>query len=351
MNLNRFTTPRTARRLRPAVAVLGAAIVAVAVAIGAGPGQAAARDNAKRMSATLYNGTLSVEGTPARDQIALRLRAGDAGVLEVDAGDDGSADFSFARADVTRIVVDGRAGDDSLRIDERNGVFSDAIPTTLDGGAGDDTLAGGSGNETLLGGAGNDTIDGNRGADVAIMGSGADTFIWDPGDGSDTIEGQSGHDTMVFNGAAASEQVDLSANGSRLTFFRNPANITMDTAGVERVDFNALGGADSVRVNDLKGTDVREVNIDLAAALGGATGDGQADRVTVVGTEGNDRIDVSGDAGAVTASGLAATVKVLHPDAALDGLEIDTLGGTDSVISAGLAAGTIRLFVDGALVP
>jgi Ca2+-binding RTX toxin-like protein len=224
------------------------------------------------------------------------------------------------------------------------------MPTTLSGGAGNDTLAGGSGDERLLGGAGNDTIDGNRGADVALMGSGADTFIWDPGDGSDTIEGQSGHDTMVFNGAAAPEQVDLSANGNRLTFFRNPANITMDTAGVERVDFNALGGADSVRINNLKGTDVREVNVDLAAALGGATGDGQEDRVTVVGTERKDRIAVSGDAGAVKVSGLAATVNLLHPEGALDGLEIDTLGGTDSVAFARLAAGAIRLFVDGALV-
>jgi Ca2+-binding RTX toxin-like protein len=349
MNLNRFTTSRAVRRFRPGLVAVGVAVVAVA-AIGAGAGQAASHGYAKRVSATLYNGTLSVSGTQARNKIALRLKARDAGVLEVDAGDDGSADFSFARANVARIVVNGRAGNDSIRIDESNGVFTDKMPTTLSGGAGNDTLAGGSGDERLLGGAGNDTIDGNRGADVAVMGSGADTFVWDPGDGSDTIEGQSGRDTMVFNGAAAPEQVDLSANGSRLTFFRNPANITMDTAGVERVDFNALGGADSVRINNLKGTDVRQVNVDLAAALGGATGDGQEDRVTVVGTERKDRIAVSGDAGAVKVSGLAATVNVRHPEGALDGLEIDTLGGTDSVTSARLAAGAIRLFVDGALV-
>jgi hypothetical protein len=30
------------------------------------------------------------------------------------------------------------------------------------------------------------------------------------------------------------EQVDLSANGNRLRFFRTQANVTMDTAGVER---------------------------------------------------------------------------------------------------------------------
>ena len=88
------------------------------------------------------------------------------------------------------------------------------------------------------------------------MGNGDDTFVWDPGDGSDTVEGQNGTDTMVFNGATVAEQVDLSANGSRLRFFRTSGNITMDTDGVELVDFNALGGADVVTVNDLSGTDV-----------------------------------------------------------------------------------------------
>jgi len=114
-----------------------------------------------------------------------------------------------------------------------------------DGGAGDDRIAGGPGVETLLGGDGNDSIDGNGGNDTADLGAGDDTFVWDPGDGSDTIEGQDGNDTMVFNGAAA-EQVSVSASGERLTFFRTPGNITMDTHGVENIDFNALGGADAV---------------------------------------------------------------------------------------------------------
>ena len=75
----------------------------------------------------------------------------------------------------------------------------------------------------------------------------------------------------------------------------------MDTAGVEQVDFNALGGADLVTVNDLTGTDVSSVNVDLAGTLGGATGDGQADRVVVNGTNGDDAINVNGDATEVTA--------------------------------------------------
>ena len=318
------------------VAVIGVSIAAAAPYHG--------------VKASLNYGTLMVNGTKAADKIALRLKAGDSSVLEVDVGDDGSAEFSFARADVMRIVVDGGPGRDAIRIDESNGVFDDTIPTTLAGGSGNDTLAGGSGAEMLLGGRGNDSIDGNRGADTALMGSGNDTFIWDPGDGSDKVEGQRGNDTMVFNGANAAEQVNVSANGTRLRFFRNPGNVTMDTAGVERVDFNALGGADVVTVSDLKATAVRQLNIDLAGALGGAAGDGQADRVIVSGSAGDDRIDVSGDAQTVKVTGLAPAIRILHSEAALDRVDLNTLSGVDSVDSAGLAAGAIQLFVNGTLV-
>ena len=328
----------------PFKVAVAAAFVAV---IGVSSAAAAPYHGVK---ASLNYGTLTVKGTKAGDKIALRLKAGDSSVLEVDAGDDGSAEVGFPRGNVARIVVDGGAGNDAIRIDESNGVFEDTIPTTLAGGSGNDTLAGGSGAEMLLGGRGNDSIDGNRGADTALMGRGDDTFIWDPGDGSDKIEGQRGTDTMIFNGANAAEQVDVSANGTRLTFFRNPGNVTMDTASVEQVDFNALGGADVVTVNDLKATAVRELNIDLAGALGGSAGDGQADRVTIAGTAGSDKIDVSGDAGAVKVSGLATAIRILHPDATLDRLDLNTLGGADSVVSAGLTAGTIQLFVNGVLV-
>ena len=138
-------------------------------------------------------------------------------ILQVDVGDNGSADFSFKRRHIARIAVNSQAGDDLVRIDESNGIFTDSIPTRLDGGAGNDTLSGGSGAEMLLGGDGNDTIDGNMGNDLALLGAGDDTFVWDPGDASDIVEGQAGNDQMVFNGADANEKFDLSANGSRLS--------------------------------------------------------------------------------------------------------------------------------------
>ena len=95
------------------------------------------------------------------------------------------------------------------------------------------------------------------------MGAGDDTFVWNPGDGSDIVEGQAGTDTMQFNGANINEKIDLSANGGRARFTRDVANITMDLNDVESINFNALGGADTITVNDLTGTDVTEVNLDL----------------------------------------------------------------------------------------
>jgi Ca2+-binding RTX toxin-like protein len=246
-----------------------------------------------------------------------------------------------------QLFVLGVGGDDSI---SATGLASGAISEFLEGGDGNDTIAGGPGAETLLGGNGNDSIDGNGGNDRAALGAGDDTFVWDPGDGSDTIDGDDGRDTLVFNGAGVADTVDLSANGNRLRFFRNPANITMDTGGVERVLFNALGGADNVTVNYLTSTDVTSVDLDLAGTLGGTTGDGQTDRVVVNGTARHDAATVAGGAGDVSVTGLAPTLELLHAEAA-DQLDFENFGGGDTVASGGLAAGTIQLFLDGVLVP
>ena len=333
---------------RPRRLLWAAAFGVAALAAALVPAQAAARSqhHSQPAHARLVRGTLRVRGSEANDAIALRLAPGDPSVVQVDIGDDGSADFSFPRAGIEQISVEGRRGDDSLRIDDANGTFTNAIPTTIDGGPGNDTISGGAGAETLLGGPGNDRIDGNGGNDTADLGSGDDTFVWDPGDGSDSIEGGLGADAMVFNGAAASETVDLSAIGDRLRLFRTPANITMDTHGVEQVDVNALGGADAVTVDDLTGTDVENVNLDLAGTLGGATGGGQTDSVTVNGTNGNDAITAAGDSSGVTVSGLHTQVAIQHQDPP-DKLLVASLGGDDSISATGLAAGAITASLDG----
>src|SRR5207249_769760 len=129
-----------------------------------------------------------------------------------------------------------------------------AIGLTLNGGADADVLTGSQGNDMVVGGTGND---------VALLGAGDDTFVWNPGDGSDTVEGQAGFDTLLFNGANVSEKIDVSANGGRVRFFRDVANITMDLDDVERIDFTARGGSDTITVGNLAGTDVTQVNLNL----------------------------------------------------------------------------------------
>ena len=183
--------------------------------------------------------------------------------------------------------INGGGGDDRIEAD----TLETAVKFTADGGAGNDTIVGSRGNDTLLGGDGDDFIDGNEGADIASLGAGRDTFQWDPGDGSDVVEGQDGSDKLIFNGSDVAENIDISANGNRVRFHRDPGNITMDLNGVEEIDFNAFGGTDNVTVNDLSATDLAVVNLDLRNANG--SGDGQADTVIVNGTGGDDAFQIA----------------------------------------------------------
>ena len=236
-------------------------------------------------------------------------------------------------------------GDDVVRVDDTNGAFTDSIPTTIAGGGGDDSLIGGAGAETFQGGSGNDTVDGGRGNDTAYLGDGNDVFSWDPGEGSDVIDGQDGSDRMLFNGGAGADTVTMTSNFGRLTFFRDPGNVTMDTDNLETVDFNALGGPDSVTVNDLTGTDVTQTNVDLAAALGGSAADGAIDNVVVNATKGDDTINVDGSRAAVDVTGLATAVSIKHADPT-DVLSLNSVAGKDSVTLNGVA-GLLQLLLDG----
>src|SRR5262249_50123662 len=150
------------------------------------------------------------------------------------------APFTIDIGTSENLVVNMNGGDDTFT--GSNGLAT-LIALTVDGGAGNDTITGGDGNDTLLGGDGNDLIIGGRGTDSAFMGAGNDTFVWNPGDGNDLVEGQGGLDTLQFNGANIDEKIELSANGTRLKFTRDIANIVMDVNGVENVNFTAKGGA------------------------------------------------------------------------------------------------------------
>jgi Ca2+-binding RTX toxin-like protein len=254
------------------------------------------------------------------------------------------APFSIDIGTSEKLTVNMNGGDDTFTAG--NGLAT-LIQLTVDGGTENDAITGGDGNDLLIGGDGNDTITGGRGADTARMGAGDDTFVWNPGDGSDTVEGQDGNDKMVFNGANIAEQFDVSANGSRVRFTRNIGSIVMDLNGLERLDLNTLGGADTTTVNDLTGTGLVSININQSGTIGGTAGDAAADVVIVKGTNGNNVIDVFGAGSSYAVVGLGATVNVTASEGANDALTVTALGGNDGVTATTLPADVVKLTIDG----
>ncbi len=128
-------------------------------------------------------------------------------------------------------------------------------------------------------------------------------------------------------------------------FNRDIANVTMDLNDMEAISFNALGGADTIVVNDMSGTDLTELNINLAGAGGG--GDGQADTIFINATNGDDVVLAFGDGSGVSVMGLATQINITGFEANLDRVVINGLAGDDVIEASGLALGAIQLTADG----
>src|SRR3954471_17831475 len=93
---------------------------------------------------------------------------------------------------------------------------------------------------------------------------------------------------MVFTGSDAPENINSSANGNRVRFTRDIGGVALDLAGLETIDFQALGGADIITIDNQAATDLSMVNLDLTGTSG--SGDGQADSVIVNATDAADTI-------------------------------------------------------------
>ena len=266
----------------------------------------------------------SGQGDGAADNVIVNGTAGDDTITV--AGSGGSVVVNGLAAKVTlagtegaldSLTVNGLGGNDTINA---SGLKAGQVNLTINGGDGDDLITGSQGNDTVFGGRGNDT---------ASMGAGDDTFVWNPGDGSDTVDGQAGNDTLLFNGANVNENIDISANGTHARLFRDVANITMDLSNIENVDVNALGGADTITVDDLSKTAVKQGQ---PRPRDGA--DGQADTVIINATNADDVINVTNNNGVVTVSGLATTVNISGFDAN-DRIVINGLGGDDVIAGVG----------------
>ena len=325
-----------------------AAVMAIGIGV-AGPARAASSygwshaasgkgGGAPFATAVVANDTLTITGTNGPDNISYALN-GDPNLLDVNLSNGAFPDFQFDRSTFSAIAVFLQGGDDHFTV---NGTSPDET-LTVDGGSGNDTITTGSGNDLIFGGDGNDTINSGAGDDVidagrgddsvvggvghdtAFLGSGDDSFVWNPGEGSDFVSGDSGDDTLVFKGAPASEQMSLSANGPLAVFLRQPGNVRMDLDGIQELDLTALGGADTITVNDTSGTDLTRANIDLGS------GDGAKDSVTVNGTDNRDRVRVHADGGRVDVEGLQPETRITGSEPANDHLQVNTLGGRDKI--------------------
>ena len=156
---------------------------------------------------------------------------------------------------------------------------------------------------------------------------------------------RAGFDTHIFNGAGGNEIFAATANGGRVTFTRNTGGIVMDLNNIEALDVRALGGADSVTINDLTGTGLTSVDVDLAGAIDGADSDRAADTVTVTGTAGKDTIAATADGDAVDGRWPGRAVRVIHADPAFDALVVDSGAGDDDVSVAQAVNGLIQVTV------
>jgi hypothetical protein len=274
---------------------------------------------------------------------------GDGGAVSIDGGQTPVANTT------NTIVVSGGNGDDTISLGNAalppaqlfGGNGNDVLTggsgaDQLFGGNGNDTLNGGDGDDILDGGAGDDTVVGGKGNDKAFLGAGNDTFIWKPGDGNDTVEGGAGFDTLDFLGANKGETITISPNGSQAMFIRTAGNINLN--GVERIQFEATATgqfSDSITINDLTGTDVKQVALDLGGGDpdGDGNGDGKADTVNIF-TTNRDPITVADSNGMVTVSGLASTVTISNFETDHDQLfingELVTFANGQSVTVAAL---------------
>jgi Ca2+-binding RTX toxin-like protein len=304
------------------------------------------------ITAVFANGILTITGDNQDNVITASRDA--AGRILVNAGAVPVIGGVATVGNTSLIRVPALAGNDLLSLNEVNGqmpaaellggdgddvLIGGSSDDLLDGGPGNDILLGKGGSDQLFGGPGDDSLTGGSGVDSFFGGNGDDLSIWNPGDGSDVVEGEEGNDTMEFFGGNGTETVDIAGIGERLRFFRNPAGITMDCDGVEQVIFRAAGGNDDVTVNDLAGTQVRDVGIDLSGS--------QTNTIIIIGTQIKDLIAVSGSPDGVEVAGLAATVSVIGAEQSIDELIIKALAGADVVDASGVQPGVIDLTLNG----
>jgi Ca2+-binding RTX toxin-like protein len=179
------------------------------------------------LSATLSDGVLTVTGTAGADRIEVQNRS-DKGQIKLELN---GRETKYAFSSVTKIVIDGLAGNDVISYSGRDGGLN--VPGVLNGGDGDDSIEGGLGNDTITGGNGNDRLQGKNGNDRISGGAGNDWI--EGGNGNDTLNGDSGNDDIWGNAGndrlnGGSGDDDLSGGSGTDVIFGNSGNDDFDNS-------------------------------------------------------------------------------------------------------------------------
>jgi uncharacterized protein (TIGR03118 family) len=190
------------------------------------------------VKATLSNGILLINGSRNDDRVDVRLSNNGQQILVFSHN---QAIGSFDLASVSRIEFSGWAGDDHIAV--ANEI---AIPTILDGGAGNDKLNGGSGNNILMGGPGDDDLRGSVNRDILIG-----------GDGSDKIQGGNEDDLIIggataYDGNIAALLQILGEWTSSNSYATRIANLRSGAGGLPKLDSTTVlddGAVDTLRGN------------------------------------------------------------------------------------------------------
>ncbi|MBN9671090.1 DUF5801 repeats-in-toxin domain-containing protein, partial [Roseibium aggregatum] len=200
-------------------------------------------------------------------------------------------------------IIQSGAGDDTLLGGRGNDLLSGLDgDDLLIGGSGDDELHGGAGEDDLRGGKGSDLLIGGAGDDVIDGGKGDDTIVWNAGDGSDVVDGGRSRDTDTFvvNGSGSGETFlieTVDAYDARTSLGASLAG------GTEIIVSRAVNGGGYEIVAQLQNID--DIVIDGASVSPSGPGIGvtvsgdfsstdlDAATITIVGTTGDDVINVS----------------------------------------------------------
>jgi hypothetical protein len=218
-------------------------------------------------------------------------------------------------------LLNGGGGDDVLIA----GIGTDE----MHGGGGNDTFIASTGTDTMFGeggsadldtffgGAGADTMTGGQGMNIYHCGAGTttvnggpagDLIYWEVGDGNATVDG--GNDTsptaidrLQIRGSANPDTFTASANGAGVTI--GAPGATLNATNINVLNIDAIDGADTTTINDLSGTTVQVVGLDLGEI--GAP-DGALDQIILNGPASPRTVNIGEIAGTGNVNGNGPTV-------------------------------------------